>query len=73
MLIEHRHAILVKIASVKEVVMGAPLRVFLKQLASRTVASDIDKLVALVHRPMESFFLVPQVIIFLSLYSVPHV
>lgn len=53
--------------------MGAPLRVFLKQLASRTVASDIDKLVALVHRPMESFFLVPQVIIFLSLYSVPHV
>lgn len=58
---EHRHAILVKIASVREVVLGAPLRVFLKQLASRTVASDIDKLVALVHRPMESFFLVPRV------------
>lgn len=41
--------------------LGAPLRVVLKQLASRTVASDIDPLVALVHRPKESFFLIPQV------------
>lgn len=58
---EHKHGVLTKIASVREVVLGAPLRVFLKQLASRTVASDIDKVVALVHRPMESFFLIPQV------------
>ncbi|XP_062162462.1 actin-related protein 2/3 complex subunit 2A isoform X2 [Alnus glutinosa] len=58
---EHRHALLVKIASVREVVLGAPLRVILKQLASRTVAPNMDRLVAIVHRPNESFFLVPQV------------
>lgn len=58
---EHKHALLVKIASVREVVLGAPLRVILKQLASRTVAPNMDRLVAIVHRPNESFFLVPQV------------
>lgn len=52
---------MVKIASVREVVLGAPLRLVLKHLASRTVAPDIGRLVALVHRPRESFFLVPQV------------
>ncbi|KAF8408548.1 hypothetical protein HHK36_004611 [Tetracentron sinense] len=57
---EQRHALLVKIASVREVVLGAPLRVVLKHLASKTVATDVDRLVALVHRPKESFFLVPQ-------------
>ncbi|ERN05020.1 actin-related protein 2/3 complex subunit 2A [Amborella trichopoda] len=57
---EKRHALLVKIASVREVVLGAPLRVVLKHLQSRTVAPDIDRLVALVHRPKESFFLLPQ-------------
>lgn len=58
---EHKHALLVKIASVREVVLGAPLRLILKQLASRTVAPNMDRLVAIVHRPNESFFLVPQV------------
>ncbi|EXB56440.1 Actin-related protein 2/3 complex subunit 2 [Morus notabilis] len=57
---EYKHAILVKIASVREVVLGAPLRAILKTLGSRTVASNIDRLVALLHRPKESFFLVPQ-------------
>ncbi|KAE8659437.1 Actin-related protein 2/3 complex subunit 2A [Hibiscus syriacus] len=57
---ENRHTLLVKIASVREVVLGAPLRVILKHLASRTVAPDINQFVALVHRPNESFFLVPQ-------------
>ncbi|KAI4332114.1 hypothetical protein L6164_017050 [Bauhinia variegata] len=57
---EQRHAILVKLASVREVVLGAPLRIILKRLASRTVAPDLNPLVALVHRPKESFFLVPQ-------------
>ncbi|OIW09577.1 hypothetical protein TanjilG_28176 [Lupinus angustifolius] len=57
---EQKHAFLVKVASVREVVLGAPLRVVLKNLASRTVARDMDPLVALVHRPKESFFLVPQ-------------
>ncbi|KAK1276995.1 Actin-related protein 2/3 complex subunit 2A [Acorus gramineus] len=55
-----RQALLVKIASVREVVLGAPLRLILKHLASKTVAPDVDALVALVHRPRESFFLVPQ-------------
>ncbi|XP_057416715.1 actin-related protein 2/3 complex subunit 2A [Lotus japonicus] len=57
---EQRHAFLVKVASVREVVLGAPLRVILKHLASRTVAPDMDPVVALVHRPKESFFLLPQ-------------
>uniref|UniRef100_A0A2N9EV18 Arp2/3 complex 34 kDa subunit n=1 Tax=Fagus sylvatica TaxID=28930 RepID=A0A2N9EV18_FAGSY len=58
---KYRHALLVKIASVREVVLGAPLRVILKKLASRNVAPNMDRLVAIVHRPNESFFLVPQV------------
>nr|ABK96085.1 unknown [Populus trichocarpa] len=57
---EHRYALLVKIASVREVVLGAPLRVVLKHLSSRTVIPGIDGLLALVHRSKESFFLVPQ-------------
>ncbi|KAL5578369.1 hypothetical protein UlMin_020068 [Ulmus minor] len=57
---EYRQAILVKIASVREVVLGAPLRVILKGLVSRTGVANIDKLVALVHRPKESYFLFPQ-------------
>nr|XP_043618020.1 actin-related protein 2/3 complex subunit 2A [Erigeron canadensis] len=58
---ENRQALLVKIASVREVVMGAPLRVILKRLASRSVPSSAGVLVPLVHRPNESFFLLPQV------------
>ncbi|KAG5108094.1 hypothetical protein JHK84_045001 [Glycine max] len=58
--IEQKHAFLVKVASIREVVLGAPLRVILEHLAARTVAPDLDPLVALVHRPNESFFLFPQ-------------
>lgn len=57
---DQRHALLVKIASVREVVLGAPLRAYLKHLASKTGALDVDGLIALVHRPNESFFLFPQ-------------
>ncbi|CAL0313218.1 unnamed protein product [Lupinus luteus] len=57
---EQKHAFLVKVASIREVVLGAPLRVILKHLASRTVAPNVDPLVALVHRPKESFFVAPQ-------------
>lgn len=56
-----RQALLTKVASVREVVLGAPLRLVLKHLASRSLAPDMDQLVALVHRPNESFFLYPQV------------
>lgn len=58
---EYRHALLVKIASVREIVLGAPLRVILKQLASRRVAPNMDRLVAIVHRSNESFYLIPEV------------
>ena len=58
---EQRNAILTQIASIREVVLGAPLKLLLKHLASRAVAPNVDKLVALVHRPNESFFLAPQV------------
>ncbi|KAF9593995.1 hypothetical protein IFM89_026696, partial [Coptis chinensis] len=57
---DEQYDLLIKVASLREVVLGAPLRVVLKHLASRTVAPDIDQLVALVHRPKESFFLVPK-------------
>lgn len=67
---EQRHALLVKIASVREVVLGAPIRIILKHLASRKVAPDLDRLVALVHRPNESFFLVPQVHVFFFKYII---
>ncbi|KAM7270335.1 hypothetical protein ACFE04_029549 [Oxalis oulophora] len=58
---ERKQALLLKVASVREVVLGAPLRVVLKHLSSRTVAPDLDKILALVHRPNEAFFLVPMV------------
>ncbi|GAA0184584.1 hypothetical protein LIER_31872 [Lithospermum erythrorhizon] len=57
---EHKHALLVKVASIRQVVLGAPLQVVLKRLLSRTAAPDTNRPVALVHRPMESFFLIPQ-------------
>lgn len=60
-LIEHRQELLGKIASIREVVQGAPLKSVLKQLVSRTVKSELNKLISLVHRPNESFFVVPQV------------
>ncbi|CAA7408658.1 unnamed protein product [Spirodela intermedia] len=57
---EQRHAVLVKISSVRELVLGAPLKVILKHLASKTVAPNVDSFVALVHRPKESYFVIPQ-------------
>uniref|UniRef100_A0A0E0C5G4 Arp2/3 complex 34 kDa subunit n=1 Tax=Oryza meridionalis TaxID=40149 RepID=A0A0E0C5G4_9ORYZ len=57
---EQRNSVLTQIASVREVVLGAPLKLLLKHLASKTVAPNVDKLVALVHRPNESFFVAPQ-------------
>ncbi|XP_074351710.1 actin-related protein 2/3 complex subunit 2A-like, partial [Apium graveolens] len=57
---EKRYDILVKIAAVKDLVLGAPLRMILERLASRTLDLDKDKLIALVHRPKECFFLIPR-------------
>jgi actin related protein 2/3 complex, subunit 2 len=58
---EQRNTILTQIASIREVVLGAPLKLLLKHLASKTVAPNVNNLVALVHRPNESFLLAPQV------------
>ncbi|XP_024534606.1 actin-related protein 2/3 complex subunit 2A [Selaginella moellendorffii] len=52
--------VLTKFASVRSVVLGAPLREILKHLAMNTVSPDADRLTALMHRPRESCFLVPQ-------------
>ncbi|MCL7044373.1 hypothetical protein MKW94_021429 [Papaver nudicaule] len=57
---ELQYDLLEKVASVREVVLGAPLRVVLKHLASKRVPPDLDRLIALVHRPRESFFLAPE-------------
>lgn len=57
---DNKQALLVKVASIREVVLGAPLRVVLKRLLSRTAVPDTDGPVALVHSPMESFYLIPQ-------------
>lgn len=57
---EHKQALLVKIASIREVVQGAPLRAILKQLVSRGAKSDLNQIVPLVHRPNESFFVIPR-------------
>ncbi|KAK4742456.1 hypothetical protein SAY87_000457 [Trapa incisa] len=58
---EFKQSLLVKIASIREVVLGAPLRAVLKRLCSRTMTPDVNQLIALVHRPNEAFFVIPQV------------
>ncbi|KAF3339568.1 actin-related protein 2/3 complex subunit 2A [Carex littledalei] len=57
---EQKNAILVHIASIREVVLGAPLKVFLKNLSMKIVGPEAGQPVALVHRPNESFFVIPQ-------------
>ncbi|KAL3618577.1 Actin-related protein 2/3 complex subunit 2A [Castilleja foliolosa] len=57
---EHKQALLVKIASIREVVQGAPLRAILKQLTSRGAKSNLNQPIPIVHRPNESFFVVSQ-------------
>ncbi|GER39473.1 actin-related protein 2/3 complex subunit [Striga asiatica] len=58
---EHKQALLVKIASIREVVQGAQLRAILKQLITRGAKSNLNQPVSIVHRPNESFFVVSQV------------
>ncbi|XP_051145391.1 actin-related protein 2/3 complex subunit 2A [Andrographis paniculata] len=57
---EHKQGLLLKIASIREVVQGAPLRAVLRQLVLRSLRSESNKLISLAHRPNESFFVVPQ-------------
>ncbi|XP_042031381.1 actin-related protein 2/3 complex subunit 2A-like isoform X1 [Salvia splendens] len=58
---DHKQAFLVKIASIRELVQGAPLRAVFKQLVTRGVKSDLNKIISIVHRPNESYFVFPQV------------
>ncbi|XP_075501980.1 actin-related protein 2/3 complex subunit 2A-like [Primulina tabacum] len=57
---KHKRALLVKIYSIQEVVLGAPLRAILKRFFLRTARSDLNQLVSLVHRRNEAFFVSPQ-------------
>nr|XP_017221444.1 PREDICTED: actin-related protein 2/3 complex subunit 2A-like [Daucus carota subsp. sativus] len=57
---EKRNDMLVKIAAVREVVLGAPLKRILEHLASRTRAPAKDRVITLVHRPKECIFLIPR-------------
>ncbi|KAI4371589.1 hypothetical protein MLD38_009918 [Melastoma candidum] len=58
---DRRHSLLVKVASVREIVLGPPLRQLLRALASSTIVSDTEEEpVPLVHRPKESFLVIPQ-------------
>ncbi|KAL5725691.1 hypothetical protein ACHQM5_008807 [Ranunculus cassubicifolius] len=57
---DEEHDLLLRVASLREVVLGAPLRMVLMHLGSRTPATDVDELIALVHRPRESFFVLPE-------------
>lgn len=52
--------VVIKVASLRSIILGAPLREILKHLGTRTVAPDADRLVSLMHRPKESYFLIPQ-------------
>ena len=56
-------------SSVRDIVLGAPLKVILKHLASKTVAPNLDSFLALVHRPKESYFVLPQVEVPFSQFS----
>ncbi|KAL5706488.1 hypothetical protein ACHQM5_024648 [Ranunculus cassubicifolius] len=57
---DEEHDLLLRVASLREVVLGAPLRMVLMHLGSRTPATDVDELISLVHRPRESFFVLPE-------------
>ncbi|XP_010540623.1 PREDICTED: actin-related protein 2/3 complex subunit 2A isoform X2 [Tarenaya hassleriana] len=57
---EYKNSLLTNLASIREVVLGAPLKIILKHLSSRTVAPELDRLVAIMHRPNETFFIIPQ-------------
>lgn len=57
---DDRVQLMIKTASLRAVVLGAPLRDILKHLAAKVVAPEADSLMAIVHRPRESFFVIPQ-------------
>lgn len=52
--------LMIRVACLRAIVMGAPLREVLKHLAAKVVAPEADRLMAVVHRPRESFFVIPQ-------------
>ncbi|KAH9308506.1 hypothetical protein KI387_036417, partial [Taxus chinensis] len=56
---ESRLQLMKKIASLREVVLGARMREILRHLASRMVYPDADQVITLVQHPKESLFLIP--------------
>ena len=54
--------LMIRVACLRAIVMGAPLRDVLKHLLAKVVSPEADRLMAVVHRPTEAFFVIPQVI-----------
>jgi hypothetical protein len=59
---EDRIQLMIRVACLRAIIMGAPLRDVLKHLLARVVLPKTDQLMAVLHRPGESFFVIPQVI-----------
>ncbi|KAI5073864.1 hypothetical protein GOP47_0011877 [Adiantum capillus-veneris] len=57
---DDRVELMIKVACLRAIVLGAPLRDVLKHLAAKVMAPEADRLMAVVHRPKESFFVIPQ-------------
>ncbi|MCO5594857.1 hypothetical protein L7F22_048892 [Adiantum nelumboides] len=57
---DDRVELMIKVACLRAIVLGAPLRDVLKHLAAKVMAPEADRLMAVVHRPRESFFVIPQ-------------
>ncbi|KAL2629771.1 hypothetical protein R1flu_014457 [Riccia fluitans] len=52
--------LITKLAYLRSVALGAPLREILKHLATKTIAPDPDNLVALIHSSKEAYFKFPR-------------
>ncbi|MCO5557001.1 hypothetical protein L7F22_010556 [Adiantum nelumboides] len=57
---DDRVELMIKVACLRAIVLGAPLRDVLKHLAAKVMAPEADRLIAVMHRPRESFFVIPQ-------------
>lgn len=57
---EEQVALANKLSSLRSVVLGASLREILSSLAKGKVSEDADALTAVMHRPHESYFVIPQ-------------
>ncbi|KAH7440897.1 hypothetical protein KP509_03G015400 [Ceratopteris richardii] len=57
---DERAELMIQFACLRAIVLGAPLRDVLKHLAAKVVSPEADRLMPIIHRPRESFFVIPQ-------------